>query len=59
MQAQCEQLRTEAAAALYRTEAHERPYKAGRGEMYQVRNLLGQSIAVLETLRQQIHQRSS
>lgn len=55
LQAQLARMRTEAASAMYRTDAHERPYKAGRGECYQVWNLLGQAIDVLEKLRTQLY----
>jgi uncharacterized protein YPO0396 len=55
IQAQLEQLRSEVVSAMYRTDAHERPFRAGRGEMYQVWNLLGQAIALLEKLRKNIH----
>lgn len=51
MVAELERLRTVAAAAMYRTEDHEMPYRAGRGEMYRLWNMLGQAIETLERYR--------
>ncbi len=45
--------RFEAAAAMYRTDNYERPYRAGRGEMYRLWNMLGQAIDLLETFKQE------
>jgi hypothetical protein len=40
--------RNEAAAAMYRTDAHARPYRAGCGEIYRLWNLMRQAIEPLE-----------
>ncbi len=45
--------RFEAAAAMYRTDAYERPYRAGRGEMYRLWNMLGQALEILETFKRE------
>lgn len=45
--------RAEAAAAMYRTDHHERPYKAGRGEMYRLWCVLGQANEILELFKRE------
>jgi hypothetical protein len=53
MQAPFERWRHEAAAAMYRIDAHERPYRAGCGEMYRLWNTRGQAVEVLEAFRRE------
>ena len=45
--------RIEAAAAMYRTDDYERPYRAGRGEMYRLWNMLGQAIDILDAFKRE------
>ena len=53
MRAIFERWRFEAAAAMYRTDEYERPYRAGRGEMYRLWNLMGQAIELLDAFKRE------
>ncbi len=43
-----ERLRAQAVGAMYRTDSFERPFQAGRGEMYQLWNVLGEALKLLD-----------